>query len=448
MKFKLTIFFGLLLTAALLSQLAQAQTRQLTMNEAVTLALEKNRDLQVSKLEINKSAEKLREARGYALPTVAASGQYLHFLKRQVTFLPGQFAGLEEGQIATLRVGGTDAYVGNISVVQPIFQGNIVSGIRAAKVYSNISQEEQAQVQSSIITSVKKAYLDALITHEQLRLVQQSIARNEQALRDSRSLLAQGRASRVDTLRAYVTIENLRPEVIRLTNGVEIAKTLLKTTIGIDQTEPIDLLDSLKYDGTLPTLSNEDALAEALKSRPEVNRLVLTEKLSSEQIKMEASEYLPKFSAIGQVQTQSQANDFRFGNYQWPVSSYVGLQLSAPIFSGFRTAARVQQARITKLQTEKQLENVRELIQAEVKVALSKIEESRRRIEAQTQTVSTAELSYRITRDRWKGGISSRLDLADAEFSLSESKSNYLQAVYDYLNASVDLDRALGRTRQ
>ncbi len=295
---------------------------------------------------------------------------------------------------------------------------------------------------------MKKAYLEALITNEQLRLVQQSIARNEQALKDSRSLLAQGRASRVDTLRAYVTIENLRPEIIRLTNGVEIAKTLLKTTIGIDQTEPVDLLDSLKYDGTIPPLSNEDALAEALKSRPEVNRLVLTEKLSNEQIKIESSEYLPRLSAIGQVQTQSQANDFRFGNYQWPVSSYVGLQLSAPIFSGFRTAARVQQARITKLQTEKQLENVRELIQAEVKVALSKVEESRRRIEVQTQTVSTAELSYRITRDRWKQGISSRLDLADAEFSLSESKSNYLQAVYDYLNASVDLDKALGRTRQ
>lgn len=448
MKTIFQLFFGLLLTATLLSQLTIAQTRQLTLNDAVSLALEKNRDLQVSKLEINKSAEKLREARGYALPTVAASGQYLHFLKRQVTFLPGQFAGLEEGQIATLRVGGTDAYVGNISVIQPLFQNNIFSGIRAARAYENISQQEQAQVQSTVITSVKKAYLDALITHEQLRLVQQSIVRNEQALKDSRSLLAQGRASRVDTLRAYVTIENLRPEVIRLTNGVETAKIRLKTTIGIDQTEPVELLDSLKYDGTIPTLSNEDALAEALKSRPEVNRLVLAEQLSSEQIKIESSEYLPTLSAIGQVQAQSQANDFRFGDYQWPVSSYVGLQLSAPIFSGFRTAARVQQARITKLQTEKQLENARELVQAEVKVALSKVEESRRRIEAQTQTVSTAELSYRITRDRWKQGISSRLDLADAELSLTSAKSNYLQAVYDYLNASVDLDQALGRTRQ
>ncbi len=437
------ILFGLLLSISV-GQYSLAQIRQLTLDDAVTIALEKNRDLQIAGLETSKSAQKLREARGYALPTVEASGQYLHFLKRQVTFLPGQFAGLEEGQIAMLRVGGTDAYVGNISLVQPLFAPNIGPGIRAAKIYSAITDQEQAQLQSSVITSVKKLYLEALITHEQLRLVQQSIIRNQQALKDSRSLLAQGRASRVDTLRAYVTIENLRPEIIRLSNGVETAKTLLKVTIGIPQSEAVELLDSLTYDGTLPVLANEAALAEALQSRPEVSRLELTQKLSGEQIKTESSAYLPKLSAIGQVQTQSQANDFRFGNYLWPVSAYIGLQLSAPIFSGFRTAARVQQARITKLQSEKQLENVKELIRAEVKVALSKVEEARWRIEAQTQTVSTAELSYRITSDRWKQGISSRLELADAELSLTSAKSNYLQSVYDYLNASVELDKALG----
>ncbi len=445
MKLIRHIFLGLLVSISA-SQYLQAQIRQLTLDNAVTLALEKNRDLQISGLEISKSAQKLREARGFALPTVEATGQYLHFIQRQVTFLPGQFAGLEEGKIATLRVGGTEAYVGNISLLQPLFARDIGSGIRAAKIYSAISEQESAELQSSVITSVKKLYLDALITGEQLRLVEQSIVRNEQALKDSRSLLAQGRASRVDTLRAYVTIENLRPEIIRLRNGVEIAKTLLKVNIGIAESETIELLDSLAYDGKVPVLSNEAALAEALKSRPEVSRLKLSQKLSSEQIKRESSAYLPRLSAIGQVQTQSQANDLRLGSYQWPVSSYVGLQLSVPIFNGFRTAARVQQARITKLQSEKQLENVQESIRAEVKVALSKVEESRLRIASQTQTVSTAELSYRITRDRWKQGISSRLELADAELALTGAKSNYLQSVYDYLNASVELDKALGVT--
>ncbi|QHT69966.1 TolC family protein [Rhodocytophaga rosea] len=444
MKPYIIFITGLFLLIALS---ALAQEKKLTLQDAVHLAIDKNRDLQVSRLEINKSAHKVREAKGYALPTVAASGQYLHFLQRQVTFLPGNFAGLADNQIATLRVGGTDAYVGGISLVQPVFQGEIFSGIRAAKLAESLSEEDLAFTQAIVVTEVKKAYLQALITNEQLKLQQQSIARNEQELKDSRSLLAQGRASRVDTLRAYITIENLRPDIIRLTNGVEIAKTVLKTTIGLPESEAIELTDSLSYDSTLPAILSATAWEEAVTARPEVTRLVITEKLNTEQIKLESASYLPRISAIGLAQTQTQANDFRFGDYKWPVSSYVGLQLSVPIFSGFRTAARIQQAKVSRLQSSTQLENTRELIRAEVKIALSRVEESRRRIESQGQTVSTAELSYRITRDRWKQGIASRLDLSDAELSLSQAKSNYLQAVYDYLTATVDLDKALGRIR-
>lgn len=439
------ILVWLLLLSASLSTHVMAQERKLTLQEAVELAIDKNRDLQVFRMEIQKSVQKIREAKGYALPTVAASGQYLHFLQRQVTFLPGNFAGLDDSQIATLRVGGTDAYVGGISLVQPIFQGAVFPGLRAARLYERLSTQDVALTQSEVVTAVKKAYLQALITHEQLKLQQQSIARNEQALKDARSLLAQGRASRVDTLRAYITIENLRPDSIRLANGVENAKILLKTTIGISESEPVELLDSLAYNGALPSFVNSTVIEEALTSRPEVTKLVITEKMNTEQIKAEQAAYLPKFDAIGLIQTQTQANDFRFGDYSWPVSSYIGLQFSVPIFSGFKTAARIQQAKVAKLQTEKRLENVRELIRAEVKVALSNVEESKRRIESQVQTVSTAELSYRITRDRWKQGIASRLDLSDAELALSQAKSNYLQAVYDYLTASVDLDKALGR---
>jgi outer membrane protein TolC len=108
-----------------------------------------------------------------------------------------------------------------------------------------------ADVRASIVTDVKKAYLDVLITQEQLRLQQQSIARNEQALKDARSLLAQGRASRVDTLRAFVTVENLRPAIIQLTNRIGITKTVLKRTMGLDEQETIDLQDSLRYDNPL-----------------------------------------------------------------------------------------------------------------------------------------------------------------------------------------------------
>jgi outer membrane protein TolC len=440
------IFLILLVLLFAVLRESKAQDRPLTIQNAVNLALEKNRDLQVSNLENQKAAAGVREARGHALPTVAASAQYQYFFQKQVSFLPGSFIGLGDDQLAAIRVGGENAVVGGLNVSQPILQAGIRSGIRAARAAGQVTAAAGAEVRAAVITDVKKAYLDVLITQEKLRLQQQSIVRNEQALKDARSLLAQGRASRVDTLRAFVSLENLRPEVIRLTNGIEIAKTVLKRVIGLDESESITLQDSLRYDPAAPVRGTEGAYAQALAARPEVQRLALTEQWHAQRVAGQSAERLPKLWVVGSVLSQSQANNFRLGDYHWPVSSFAGLQLNVPIFSGFRTVAKVQQAQITRQQTEKQLENLRELVRAQVKVSTSGVEEARRRIEVQQQTVATAELGYRITRDRWKQGIASRLDVSDAELLLTQAKSNYLQAVYDYLTAGVALDQALGQT--
>lgn len=443
-KYILPFFLAL---AFLSQQSVKAQVRQLTIENAVKLAIDKNRDLQVATLETTKAAQKVQEARGYALPTVAASAQYLYYFNKQVSFLPGSFVGLGDNELATFRVGGSNAFLGGVAVSQPLFQASVRSGIKVAQLDGLATEQALADVRASVVTDVKKAYLDVLITQEQLRLQQQSIARNEQALKDARSLLAQGRASRVDTLRAFVTLENLRPTLIQLTNRIGITKTVLKRTVGLDEREEVELQDSLRYDDALFVTPGADAFLDAVQARPEVRRLELVEQLNREQIALQTAEKQPKLSAIGLVQSQSQANNFRVDNYRWPVSSYLGLQVNVPIFTGFRMNSRIQQAQITRQQSETQLANLKEIVRAQVKIGLANVQEARLRILTQQQTISVAELGYRITRDRWKQGIASRLDLTDAELSLTQAKSNYLQAVYDYLTAAVELDKVLGRIK-
>jgi len=85
-------------------------------------------------------------------------------------------------------------------------------------------------------------------------------------------------------------------------------------------------------------------------------------------------------------------------------------------------------------------------IRAEIEMCLSVFNEARKRIEVQSKTIAVAERSYRISQLRFREGIGSRLELTDAELQLNKAKTNYLQAVYDYLMASVLLDRALGRS--
>jgi outer membrane protein TolC len=71
--------------------------------------------------------------------------------------------------------------------------------------------------------------------------------------------------------------------------------------------------------------------------------------------------------------------------------------------------------------------------------------EAKKRIAVQATTVQSAERSYALTRSRRKQGIGSQLELTDAELALNQAKVNYLQAVYDYLVAVANLEKALGR---
>jgi outer membrane protein TolC len=118
-----------------------------------------------------------------------------------------------------------------------------------------------------------------------------------------------------------------------------------------------------------------------------------------------------------------------------------------PIFTGYRISSQVEQAKIAQLQTRTRLEDLRANIRAEIEVRVLNFRESQKRIEVQSQTIGVAERSYSISLLRFKEGIGSRLELTDAELQLNKAKTNYLQAVYDYLVAGVQLEKALGRSR-
>lgn len=442
------IAFQLALGVAALYSHVSAQAIQLSMDKAVSLSLSQNKTLQISVLEKDKASEKIKEARGYMLPTIQASGQYLHYFQKQVTFLPGNFVGLRQDQIAALRVGGENAFFSAINLSQPVFHPEASAGFRSARFSEQVASRELEEMKNNIVAEVKIAYLNVLIAVAQQQLQAQSISRNELALKDARSMLFQGKASAVDTLRALVTLENLQPEMIRLTRGIDIAKSILKRSIGLDEAETIELTDSLKADSAVAFLSLETVSQEALRSSPELQKLEVNQRLKETSIQQQSLSRAPNLFIVGSLLTQTQANNLSLNEYKWPVSSYAGVQLNVPLLSGFRNISKVKQARISLLQSQKQLEDKKELIRTEVQVNIARMEEARHRIEVQRRTIAYAQLGFRITRDRWKQGISSRLDVSDAELSLFQSQSNYLRAVYDYQVAGIQLDKVTGKIVQ
>lgn len=414
-----------------------------TLEDAVRIGLEKSRTLEIARLDRDMAGQKIRETWSQVLPQITADFTYTRTLQPSVLLFPDNtmFPG------GRLEISADNAGVANVNLNQSIFNLSALAGIRAANVVRRMSEEAYRNAEAGVVTDIKIAYFDALISKDQLRIIEQSISRWEESRRDTRAMFRQGIAADIDTLKAFLSVENLRPDLIQAQNRVTITMTKLKNAMGISPDSSIVLTGKLDV---LPSAYPSEiaaAYSEALGSRPDLHQLELQVKAEGEQVAAARAEHFPVLSAFGKWETQTAFNDeTSLAASLWPVSSSIGLKLSFPVFTGFRISARVQQAKIAQLQTRTRYEDLKANIRAEMEIRLSNFRESQQRIEVQSKTISVAERSYRISLLRFREGIGSRLELTDAELQLNKAKTNYLQAIYDYLVASVQLDKALGRT--
>ena len=439
----LTIFPAILFAAG--GNAGGGQALRLSLEEAVSAGIEHNRDLEIARLDRDIARQKVREAWAGVLPQLDAGFDYTRTLEPTVIYFPENFT--DPTKLTPLEISQDNAMVASLSVSQPVFNLKAIAGIRASSAVDKISMEAYRQVEADVISAIKAAYYNVLIADEQVEILAQSVSRWETALRDSRALFREGVAADIDTLKAFLSVENIKPDLIQARNRASVARTQLKNTIGIGSGNPVVLSDSLVYSkGEYPD-DVSVAYAEALSARPEVRQLELQIEAEKQNVNAARAESFPAITAVGQLQAQTQFDDgIAIRDTDWPVTSSVGVQVSLPVFTGFRISSLVEQTKLGRLQSMTRLEDLKADIRAEVEMKLSGLDESRKRIEVQQRTIRTAERSYEITLLRFREGIGSQLELADAELQLNKAKTNYLQAVYDYLIARVECDRALGRT--
>ena len=416
---------------------------KLSLQESVTLAEQHNPEIGISKFEIEKSRQQRVVARSLFLPTVAASGQLAHYFQLNPFFGFGEAT--PTGKIPYGRFGGEDQFVAFVSAVQPLYNPQAFPTTRHAKLKEVESQFSVSAKRIEILSKVKQTYWQILVLEERIKLQRESINRNSRVLQDARSLFIQGKGLRVDTLRAYTAVKNLEPDLLKLNFAVETSKLQLKSLIGIDSLQDIQLTDSLVLPSPSSIPVEEEVYEAAKQNNPNYRMLTLREQTSEQQASIASAARLPVVSAVVQYQLQSQTNNFEYGNGYYPSSSFVGLQVSVPLFTGLSNQAKVQQARMSKEQATLTSKHAHEELHAIVHHAVADSHESLARLKTSADVKETAALSYGIVQYRYKRGISSRLELTDAELELSTAQSNYLEAVYDYLTARIALDSLIGK---
>ncbi len=433
---------GIIALAFLGSFVVIAQPRHVTLDEAIRIAAEHNRELEIARLEMEKADYRVNEAYGTALPTISAAGTYTRALKKPVFFLP-DFSDLESGRIIPIEIGSDNSYQFGFSASQILFNAAVFTGVGTAKIYQQATRHMYNEAYNKTVADVKKAFYGVLFVKDVVRMVQASLSNAEKNLANVQLLFDQGIVSEYDLIRAQVQTGNIRPNVIEAERNVNLALNGMKMLLGIAPSETIEIEGELRYEAVDPVIM-ENATSIAMEKNSGLRALEDQMRVNEKLVTIYRSESLPTLAAFGDYQWQAQNEHLgSISTNDFVRSSQVGVQLSLNLFNGLQTTSRVDQARVNYMQTQQQLSAAKDGMVTNIQNIRFRLDEARKRVETQTSTVEQAEKGYAIATVRYQDGSGTQLEVNDADLALMRAKVNRVQAVYDYLVAEADFEQTL-----
>jgi len=414
------------------------ETLTLTLEDSIRLALSQNPNYLAAEEKVETARAQVREAAASFFPSLNAQGlQTLDeklFVLEFPSFIPGQ-------PPQRFSIDFTKDYQFSLSLSLPIFtSGRLTSGFKQAK-YNHLSTEEGVrQSKQMTVFNTKQAFYSCLLAKDFVKVAEEAVEVAEKHYKNVKSLYEVGMASKFDLLRSEVQVANLKPQLIRARNSLKIAELALKTLLGLDLSQPVEIKGELAYEPFEPDL--EESISKALFNRPEVSQVRYQREMAGEMLKMARASNLPTIALAGTYNFWADNLNFKKDNWQ---SYYtVNLGFSIPIFNGFATSARVAQSKAMIKEIELADKGLQDMIRFEVRQALLKLNEAHESLLSQEKNVEQAQESLRIAELNFSEGMATTLDVSSAQAALSQAKTNYSQALYDYVISRAQLEKAMG----
>ena len=417
----------------------------LTLDSALALALGQNRDVIIADKERYRADAQINEAWSGAMPQISLTGLYTRNVKLPVLFLPPNSVFNPGNSTETLELGSSNSYLLGATLSQVLFSRKVGVALDIAHTYHDYAEEGFRAASQDVALSVKKAFYAVLLARELAGANRQGLDVVRSNVENVRLQYAHGNAAEYDLLRAEVELANTEPLLISSENALVLSLNALKNLLAIPLETDMDVAGGFAYDEIPPDvlIAGEK---EALSANPAILQLALQEDMLDKNISIERANFFPTLSLIGSYQYQTQDNTFAFRNYLWATSLNVGLQVSFPLFDGFRTGARTEQAMIDRDKVHYVRLKAEEGLRIQLQAASLRMAEARKRIAGQERNVGQAEKAVKIAQTRYKSGVGTQLELMDSEVAMTRARATRAQAVYDFLVAKAEWENASGHT--
>lgn len=415
------VIVTLILTSRLTS--AQGQPIYLTLDEALAIALRDNRDILLKSEDIEKAKQKIAEAKGSLLPTLNFTGGW--------TYTKGYF---------NKDISQTQAQT---TVKQYIYKGGkTINTIKynGYKLEVSTALLDKARIEAAL--NVRKAFYTLLLAMEFCDLNRIIVENMKEHLAMTKERYKNGQASESDILNIEASLVNTQKAYELSKNQAEAALALLNNLLYLEEETRIKPDGEFKYEPF--EVAYDKALLKALEARPEIKQLAAQVQADKKAIEIAKADGRPNIYASWDYYSRSHAVVSTINTKSWNDYSVIGATFSWPVFDGWITRAKVEQAIIDLKETELLKEKTTSDIVQELKNAYLSFKNAVAKIDAVESDVKVYNDNLSSIKQKCHQGIASLLDADDANLKYNVSLFNKKQALYDYIIAKASFDKATG----
>lgn len=401
-----------------------------TLNQFLEKVSEHSKDLKLAAEDLNYAKATKKEAVSGALPSISADAGYNRNLKENYLFIDDE---------NKFKINRNNEYSFNVTLNQTLFSGAVYNAIRAAREYTKLTEYVYQASENEIMTMAKKSFYQTLLLKQVFEVTKKSEANALDNYTTINNGFELGLKSEFEKLQAEVRYKDLIPQTTETQRNYDMALINLKNMAGIDLEADFTPVGSLENFPEMPANVKLDVI---LNQRPDYNAILWEEKLRSTGVRAERAGYIPTLTGYFAYNYSAQSDQFKFENEN---NSYtLGLNLSIPIFSGGSTRAKVQQAKInlkrTRITRDKTVDNIK----TETKNIRLRLVEAYNRIESARSSFTTAQKAFTIAEATSESGLTTQLELKDSRIMLDQAEVNFYSAIYEYLDAYFDWEKAIG----
>ena len=456
--------------------------KPLSLNEAISIALENNRHLKISKLAVDIAEAQYQQALSARYPQLTATVQAtrmdeapLFEMNGNVTLpqnltnslalsgamvndrLTGQNtffnvaaaaqAGLIPAQSLpinlTTKITGRDVMSSSLNVVYPLYTGGKIDAlIKQANLNKTLQNEEARRSELEVIYDVKRYYYGAMLTQKLYQEATKTLMRM-QMVRDLTEAFYNGgslKVKKTDFLRTTNTVGLIESLSEEMRANVELSKSALLNTMGLAWNTPIEIGESEFKTPKMMSPVLASLIEESYRYNPNYAQLKLAIDIHDAKIDEAKSDYMPSIALLASAKRFDSDLDGGLINDATKNTWTIGVGFQWKLFEGFRTDNAVEEARLNKLTFEHKEVLLKEGLALQVKHAFIKMGQNKNQFDAleraKNASVENADLNIRA----YQADMVETKDVIEAQIMDSITKLSYYRNLHDFALAQSQLE--------